>query len=644
MLALGTLRRVPLGYWRWDHVIRLLVASGLTEPFTALRTLLEQGLLFLRHVDASREVTRFDNPLVTATEATGFVSVARPAWTAIGEHLPQQPSIPGKRGSNWQAADGWELPLRLAVLWRMAARLPVRRTQANLLFKRDRERICADSLLAAPMLGAKAAIAEPGQLVFALAAANGWVAFEDEAPARSLLELWPDNLTTLLHDCARGIIAVDVWNELGESSPLRTHGSEMASARLLVLSWLTALPGEAGASIGQLAERIARVHPPWFAGPPVLKRVRLTGPTDPMARDWVRAFLLGPMFQCGMIEVDETTDRDCLVRLSRNGRKLMDGPSPEAPSPPLQSTLLAQPNHEVIVYRQGLTIGLLARLMLFAEPMSLGAALTFEINADSIYHGLEAGLDADQILRILEVHGGRAAPPTMAASIRTWSEKRDRIRVFSNATLIEFSNETDLQAALARGLAGEQVSERLVLIAPDQSIDLRPFRITASRDYRLPVAACVKIQPDGVTLAVDQVGSDLMLDAELRRFCEPLSSSDAVGCRQYRVTTQSLVRALERGLGMDALHGWFVARTGGPPPAAVVLMARGIAGIEVQSRAIVVVQVADPLDADGLAQHPDTAPLLVERLGPCALAVLPENVARLSEALGRLGIALKPIV
>ena len=99
--------------------------------------------------------------------------------------------------------------------------------------------------------------------------------------------------------------------------------------------------------------------------------------------------------------------------------------------PVYPQTLLVQPNHQIIVYRQGLSLPLLERLVLFAEPKSLRAAITFEINAESVYLGLEYGLTIDEILSTLQQHAGREVPAGVAESIRTWSQKRDRISVYT---------------------------------------------------------------------------------------------------------------------------------------------------------------------------------------------------------------------
>jgi hypothetical protein len=642
--TLAIMRRLPPGFWRWDHVMRLMTACQVPEPYEALGELLTDGLLCQLSADAKQPVEAVGVPRCDTQEALPAVAVAGPTWDALATlSVPKSP-LTGKRANHWRAADGWEIPLRLAALWRLAARMPIRRTQQSSLFKRDRDRITSDPLLGAPMLDVISPIHEPGLLAYHLALAQGWLdpQEEEQAPNRRLTDFWPDNEVELLAFCADALIRVEGWVETPSIPVPSAAAREVTSARLLIVSWLAALPNGAGASIDQMAYALARVHPPWNRGHPADRtrggRARLLAGQDTSARDWVRAFVLGPLYQFAIVECAGDPTEDCLVRLSPVGWSWVAGSPPDSTPTQPAHCLLVQPNHEVIVYRHGLTPALLARLMLFAEPKSLGAALTFEINADSVYHGLEAGCDADLILTLLESHSGRPVPPALAGSIRTWSAKRERIRVFAGASLLEFANADDLQAALARGLRAEPISDRLAILAPDCESDFRPFRITASRDYRLPAGPCIEAASDGVTLFIEPTTSDLLLEAELTRFAEPVSPGGADGRRQYRITSDSLARGFERGLTIHSLERWFVERAGSPPPPAVQLLFRASIGVSLPAKTLVVIRVETPILADGLLQHPQTAPLVCDRLGPYTLAVRPEDMQRFADILSRIGI------
>src|SRR5205814_3159627 len=108
-------------------------------------------------------------------------------------------------------------------------------------------------------------------------------------------------------------------------------------------------------------------------------------------------------------------------------------------------TLLVQPNLEVVAYRQGLTPGLVAALTRFASWKTLGAACTLQLEPATVYRALESGETFESIRRALERHGTRPVPPAVLDSLRTWSDKRDRITVYPSATLLEFASAHDLE-------------------------------------------------------------------------------------------------------------------------------------------------------------------------------------------------------
>jgi hypothetical protein len=314
-------------------------------------------------------------------------------------------------------------------------------------------------------------------------------------------------------------------------------------------------------------------------------------------------------------------------------------PLPERPHYP--HALLVQPNHQIIVYRQALSIELLVDLLRFAEPRSAGAALTFEITPASIYHGLESGLSADEIIAILGRYAGRPNPAGVEDSIRTWGQKRDRVSIYEDISLFEFDTPQDMQDALDRGLVGQPVTDCMLLVE-DQEGAFKNLRITASRDYRLEPQPCVECGSDGVSLSVDLEKSDLMLESELRRFADPLPQPDAKGRKQFGVTRQSMERAYEQGLGLEFLTQWFKQRTGGEPPESVRLLMRSVDGLTLSAQSIIVLMTESPLVAGGLLQHPRTKDLFTQRLGPSALVIAADDLPRLDAALADLGISLSP--
>ena len=66
------------------------------------------------------------------------------------------------------------------------------------------------------------------------------------------------------------------------------------------------------------------------------------------------------------------------------------------------------------------------------------------------------------------------------------------------------------------------VAERFLLVEDDRTVPYARLRLTSSRDYRRPPEVCVTVEPDGVTLALDPARADLLVDAELAHFADPV--------------------------------------------------------------------------------------------------------------------------
>lgn len=641
--ALAILTRAAAIPLRWDHAIRLLSACSVPSPYTVLQSLLAQGLAMLRPPRPEETIARFefaDGMPPAGLPEIGIVLPFR-EWKL---DLPAPIEAPAghERAQGWRVADGWEMPIRLAALWRIAWQAPIKRTLQNTLFKRDAERLLEDPVLGAPLLDAPANLPQPGLLAFEAATGLGWLAADEDAygPADSLVRLVGDDPFTLLKRIAARLLVVEEWNEIDLPAAARSFAQEAASARLLLLLWLDGLKGEEGAAIETLAERLRFAHAPFHGPPEAVGHFRQPEARARLARDWATSFLLGPMYQCGIIAVHTLGPEGALVRLTPLGRQLLGEQRDLEPPPTFPRTLLVQPNLQIIVYRQGLNLELLSRLFVFAEPRTLGAALTFEITAESIYRGLESGMTGEEICEILAAHGGRELPSGLVESIRTWAQKRDRISVYADVALLEFGQPRDLDEALARGVVGSRITDRLLVVEGELAKSYQNLRITSSRDYRFAGEPCIELAPDGVTMMIDPSKADLMLETELRRFAEPAFNGQRSDRRVYRVTSESLAEALGQGLRIGALEEWYQTRTGAPPPPSVQLLCRAAAGLEVAGESLFVLSTDSSLLAEGLLQHPETAPYLSQRLGPTSLVVSEEKLRGLRAALDRLGVSL----
>ncbi len=529
-----------------------------------------------------------------------------------------------------QEADGLEWLLRLAALWQQVAAAPLRRTQQGGFFKRDTERLGEDPLLNGPPADRQADVPDLGFFVEALAERQGIVRVaEGEVRAGTLPAAWDEGLAPTLESLYADLPRLRAWNPLdgwrgGEAAP----ANPFPSAGLLALLLLARLPEGAFVRPAEVEAWLAQRHPYWT-----------NEATRPSRRGpWLEAFLLGVAYHLRLVQVTRDAEGPG-VRLSPAGRWLLGLAEAPALETAYSRTLLVQPNLEVVAYRQGLSAGLVARLTRCAAWKSLGAACTLQLGPETVYRALEAGETFESIRRTLEQHATRAVPPAVLDSLRTWSDKRERITVYPSATLLEFASADDLDAALARGLSAVRLADRLAVVVSEEAIDFRHFRLTGTRDYALPPERCVGVGPDGVTLTVDVARSDLMLETELPRFAEP-PRPGADGRRVYRLTPASLAAARAAGMTVPVLEAWFLQRTGQPMPPAARLLLAGAQVPPPRLERHLVLQLASEDAADGLMQWPETRALIAERLGPTALAVAEADVPALRERLREAGIEL----
>jgi hypothetical protein len=668
LLALVGHSRQPC--WALGNLVEMLLALGAADGLRPALSLLEAGLLYpLLEAEpgapapaaaGAAKVKSFEQWLASAGPA-GLHVFAPPsvAARAVGEGLGlpdlSEDKETRRQGdketeglgsptvslspfllvslSAAQEADGLEWPLRLAVFWQQVAAAPLRRTQQGGFFKRDADRIGQDPLLNGPPADRPAEVPDAGFLVAALAEGAGMLEeTEGEWRAGPLPPSWDDGLTAALEALWRWLPRVRAWNPLdgwrGGDAPA---GNPFPSAYLLALLLLARLPEGAWVAPAAVQEWLTLHHPYW-ANEDV--RPSRLGP-------WVETFLLGVAYHLKLVQAARAGDA-WRVRLSPTGRWLLGlGPAPDDP-PAYRQTLLVQPNLEVIAYRQGLTPALIARLTRVARWKALGAACTLQLGPETVYRALESGQTFESIRGTLEQHGARAVPPAVLDALRTWANKRDRITVYPSATLLEFAAPDDLNEALARGVPGVRLSDRLAVVADESAVEFRHFRLTGTRDYGLPPERCVTAEADGVTLTVDAARSDLLLETELPRFAERLSRPGENGRRQYRLTPASLAAARAGGLSAAALEAWFRQRTGLPLTPAARLLLTGAEAAPARFERLLVLHVASEELADGLAQWPETRGLIAARLGPTALAVAEEHAAAVRERLRAAGVSVAP--
>lgn len=654
--------------WPVLGLAHALTALGV-EPIPVLHSLVAHGLLAIRADSQAEPLGDLDRLL--GTEAPGdALLLAHPSAIAaartvlpVGDRLPAAGPVRQVR-----QADGLEPILRLSVVWQRLDEAPLRQTQQGTLFKRDRERLEDDPILAGPIADAIEPL--PDMAPFWLALALGVGLVEPEPSSDRIVaarpEFWAENAVHLPQMIATRWMGLRTWHEQGG---MRLEGGTVELAlpyiRPVILLWLATLAEPDWVALDDLAAHLQSLNPDWARatflaeGPAPLsihpqiegKAGRLVPPSDLAA---IESILLGPAYQLGLVRAaEEVIGGRRVVQLTPLGRYVLTiGPPPE-PRPGFDHFLFVQPNFEIIAYRQGLTPALIGLFSRLARWSQIGAALEMKLTPETVYRALEGGLTPEAILERLALHSSRPLPAGVAETLRTWAGRRDRVSYHAAATLIEFTSRDDLEAALrlwpaSCRVAPVVVSDRLLLVEDESSIPFARFRLAGSRDYRRPAEACLEVEPDGVTLSLDLGRSDLLVDAELARFAdeqpiEPARGSLGTPRRRFLVSPASLARAIDNGQSFDFFARWYPQRTGaGIPPAVRLLLhaAQGSPGSPLSTSRPLLLHAPSSDVIDGLLQHPETRAHLGERLGPTVVIVPHGALSSLQAALATLGLSI----
>lgn len=633
LLGLMGVSRQPR--WRVGHLIPLLAAAGHADGFSPVQALLESGLLFPELRPKGPQLKGFDEWLGAAGALSASV-FAHPAVLARARGLAgdfrQQAGLPGgsrslPAGRPPIGSDGLEWPVRLAAVWQQVRTTSIRLTQADTLFKRDLGRLQTDPILSAPVPETGSEVPDAGVLALYWAAAAGLLTETDlELHAAPFPPAWGRGQWAALADLFAAFFAVDAWDPLAgygrnDAVPSPTPTAGLIALTLLSADWTPA---------ADLAAWLWDRHPNWAAGlsPDVQKKQGVP---------WIEAFLLSVGV---LLRVVEAANADGWhFRLTDFGRHLVAGGPEPAPAPAFPQTLLVQPNADVLVYRQGMTPELIAALSRFARWKQIGPACTLELNAEETYRGLESGLTLADMLRVFDRHGMRPVPANVADLLRRWADKRERITVYGSATLVEFATAADLDTAIGRGIVTVRLTDRIGLTADGGEPDFKNLRLIGNRDYDAKPQQCVLAADDGVTLTVDAAQSDLLIEAEIGRLADPVPG-DSATVRTYRITPDTLRRAVSSGLTLEDLDRWFVARTGEPlPPAARLFVVGPNVSPPVAAR-LVVVQFPTAEVTEGVMQWPATVSLVDRRLGPAAVVVADERLEAFRKVMADIGITV----
>lgn len=610
-------------YWSVGQLLSMTAVLGHTEGLAPVLELLNSGLVHPELSANTPPLKNWESWLGTMPMAVR-VFVGPAVALRAAQDTSGWPTLPGKNFEPkfLHRADGLEWPLRLGVLWQILHAGSIRLTQANALFKRDLARLQTDPLLGVAPPAPTTHLPDQGVLALYMGMALGL--YENRAGelhAGAFPDNWEREGVALFADLWATLPNVSGWDP-EQGYMVAEVGNAFPTIALATILLLAQQPQGTWTHPGDVATHLYTRHPSWST--------QLRDRSE-QGESAIEALLLGWAYHLTLVEAAQDGE-GWWFRLTPLGRSLVGGPSPEA-SPPYPKTLVVQPNGDIVAYRQGLNVALISRLTRFADWKMIGPACTLGLTAESVYRGLETGLNLTDILATLQQNCAHPLPTNIVDLIRQWAGKRDRIVIFRAATLVEFNTVQELEAAFQRGLIAQKVTDRIGLC--ERELDYKHFRLLGNRDYETKPQPCVTFDSDGVTFTVDIATSDLLLEAELGRLAVRLDDPTQ---RRYRITPTTAKAIREEGWTVHHWDEWAFHRSGNTLPASakLLLLGHGTARVE---RPIVLHLDSETL-TEGVCQWPDTASLVMSRLGPQAITVEEANLPLLKQKLSEVGITL----
>ena len=344
---------IPLG--GLAHALKIL---GI-EPNLALVPLLELGLVAIElgaefgSVDEFRSVLEQGNRMRVRLRI--HPAVPRGIRTARPE--AELPKVTGPV-SQIHEADGLEPILRLGALWQRVGAEPLRQTNQGTLYKRDRDRLADDPVIAGPISDTLKPLTRAPALWLALALRVGLIG-PDRASERLVAaspDFWNDNALHLPQMIATGWLALPAWEEReGMVSEPNSDGLAQTYFAPAVLLWLTALDDSEWVALDDFAAHLFSLWPDWdqvffsdqphaaivapaHGGPRGRARDRIEVDRATRGVSLLESILLTAAYSLGLVRAaEEGRVRRRVVQLTPFGRYVLAvGPTPP-PAPILRT-------------------------------------------------------------------------------------------------------------------------------------------------------------------------------------------------------------------------------------------------------------------------------------------------------------------
>jgi len=171
-----------------------------------------------------------------------------------------------------------------------------------------------------------------------------------------------------------------------------------------------------------------------------------------------------------------------------------------------QQSLVVQPNFELLLLQQDFAT--LYALLPFAQANGLGMVSRLTLTKGSVTRGMQAGLNVEQMLRILQEHSQREIPQNVEYTLRDWT-KAFKSSKLSQVLLFEVSSEEAGQILASLPILQKTGLRQLTpyIFAVDGVLDVPAIRKELEK-----AAVFVRISGDIFTHPQSRFNSDFTFD------------------------------------------------------------------------------------------------------------------------------------
>jgi len=361
---------------------------------------------------------------------------------------------------------------------------------------------------------------------------------------------------------------------------------------------------------------------------------------------WVEGVFVAQFLRAALRRVGVVDMADDLFRVTDLGARVLAGAgkmevaAEEAPPP---GRFFVQPDFEIIADGGGDNLAAVARLSQVADLVSFDRAALLKLSRESVCRALDQGLSLTAVVDILSDSGRSSVPQNVAFSVGEWVASYERYQVWRDVWVVEADRADELDS-LQEELPGclERLGPTAARVLPQHRARLehvlgqRPDVLTI--DHAAGLRAVFGVD-DQLVVTPDPSRWHWYPEHVLSQIADSFRAKR--GGRRYRITRESILRALGSGWAADEIERFVEQCAVRPLSAAQVLSLRGWLGRygSVALAPAVLLRFPNDARADLLAV-PELREALLGAISPSLCVVRRDAVAKVRRLLEGAGFAV----